>query len=112
MSDPVDDPPPVDVQAEPSERAKADANRDAERANLEAAILRFNTNYNPAGGPPSGEICQGWDPLIIDVQETLPLYPFGLTEEVQPRDRPKEEVRLISLVCSNSCLDQEKILGI
>ena len=38
MSDPVDDPPPVDVQAEPSERARADANRDAERANLEAAI--------------------------------------------------------------------------
>ena len=31
-----------------------DANRAAERANLEAAILRFNTNYNPAGGPPLG----------------------------------------------------------
>ena len=26
----------------------------AERVNLEAAILRFNTNYNPAGGPPQG----------------------------------------------------------
>ena len=54
MSDPVDDPPPVNVQAEPSERARADANRDVERANLEAVILRFNTNYNPSGGPPSG----------------------------------------------------------
>ena len=54
MSDPDIDPPPVDVQTEPSERARADANRDAERANLEAAILRFNTNYNPAGGPPPG----------------------------------------------------------
>ena len=52
MSDPVDNPPPVDVQAEPSERARADATRDAERTNLEAAILRFNTNYNPNGGPP------------------------------------------------------------
>ena len=50
MSDPDVDPPPVDVQAEPSERARADA----ERANLEAAILRFNTNYNPVGGPPQG----------------------------------------------------------
>ena len=41
MSDPVDDPPPVDVQAEPSERARADANKDAGwGANLEAAILR------------------------------------------------------------------------
>ena len=54
MSDPVDDPPPVDVKAEPPERDRADANRDAERANLEAAILHFNTNYNPAGGPPQG----------------------------------------------------------
>ena len=54
MSDPVDGPPPVDVQAEPSERAGADATRDAERANLEAAILRFNVNYNPNGGPPQG----------------------------------------------------------
>ena len=54
MSDPVDGPPPVDIQAEPSERARAEANRDGERVNLEAAILRFNTNYNPAGGPPPG----------------------------------------------------------
>ena len=58
MSDPKDDLPPVDIQAEPSERARAEANRDAERVNLEAAILRFNTNYNPAGGPPREEICQ------------------------------------------------------
>ena len=27
---------------------------DAERASLEAAIQRFNTNYNPTGGPPQG----------------------------------------------------------
>ena len=46
--------PLLKVKAEPSERARAEANRDAERANLEAAILRFNTNYNPAGGPPQG----------------------------------------------------------
>ena len=59
MSDPDINPPPVDVQAELSESARVDANRAAERANLEAAILRFNTNYNPAGGPPREEICQG-----------------------------------------------------
>ena len=59
MSDPEIDPPPVGIQAELSESARADANRAAERANLEAAILRFNTNYNPAGGPPPREeICQ------------------------------------------------------
>ena len=55
MIDPNDDPPPVDVQVAPSDRARADINMDAERANLEAAILRFNTNYNPAGGPPPGK---------------------------------------------------------
>ena len=59
MSDPDIDPPPVGVQAELSESARADANRAAERTNLEAAILWFNTNYNPAGGPPLEEICQG-----------------------------------------------------
>ena len=45
--------PPVDAQ----DRAEVDMA--AERANLEAAILRFNTNYNPAGGPPREETCQG-----------------------------------------------------
>ena len=46
--------PPVDAQ----DRAEVDMA--AERANLEAAILRFNVNYNPDGGPPPREeICQG-----------------------------------------------------
>ena len=44
--------PPVDAQAELSERDRAEVARAAERASLDAAILRFNTNYNPAGGPP------------------------------------------------------------
>ena len=51
MSDPPIDIPPVDVQAEPSERAGAEAIREAERESLEAAIQRFNVNYNPNGGP-------------------------------------------------------------
>ena len=46
------------------------------------------------------------------MQGTFPFYPLGLMEEVQPRDRAKEGARLISLVCSNSCLDQEKVLGV
>ena len=29
---------------------------DAERASLEAAIQRFNTNYNPTGGPPQRDL--------------------------------------------------------
>ena len=61
MSDPNDDSPPVDVQAAPSDRARANVNMEAqrERASLEAAIQRFNTNYNPTGGSPPREICQG-----------------------------------------------------
>ena len=47
MSDPVEGPPPVDVPAEPSERAGAEAIRKAERASLKAAIQHFNVNYNP-----------------------------------------------------------------
>ena len=54
MSDPDINPTPVDIQAELSESARAYANRAAERANLEAAILRFNTNYNPVGCPLPG----------------------------------------------------------
>ena len=50
---------PVDVQAEPSERAGADATREAERASLEAAIQCFNVNYNLNGGPPPKKSCQG-----------------------------------------------------
>ena len=52
MSDPIAGPPPVDVPADPTDRAGAEAIREAERANLEAAINRFNVNYNPNGGPP------------------------------------------------------------
>ena len=44
------------------------------------------------------------------MQEILPFYPLGLMEEVQPRDKLKEEARLISPDCSNSCLDQGKML--
>ena len=55
MSDPDIDPPPVDAQVELSESARAEANRAAERERLEAAILRFNTNYNPAWGPTPGK---------------------------------------------------------
>ena len=51
--------PPVDTQADLSARDRAEVDMAAERANLEAAILRFNTNYNPAGGPPREETCQG-----------------------------------------------------
>ena len=53
--------PPVDVQADLSERDRAKVDMAAERANLEAAlIIRFNTNYNPTGGPPPREeTCQG-----------------------------------------------------
>ena len=112
MSNPNDDPPPVDVQAGPSKRARAEANMDAERANLEAAILRFNTNYNPAGGPPQGRDL----PRLISPNNRRagnPLfYPQGLMEGVQPRDNLNEETRLISPDSSNSYLDQEKMLGI
>ena len=52
MSDNERNLPPVDAQAELSERDRAEVARAAERANLEAAILRFNTNYKPSGGPP------------------------------------------------------------
>ena len=38
MSDPVEGPPPADVPAKPSERAGAEAAREAERASLEAAM--------------------------------------------------------------------------
>ena len=46
--------PPVNAQAELLERDRAEVASATERASLEAAILRFNTNYNPAGGPPQG----------------------------------------------------------
>ena len=54
MSDTERNSAPVDAQAELSERDRAEFARAAERANLEAAILHFNTNYNPSGGPPQG----------------------------------------------------------
>ena len=113
MSDPEIDQPPVGIQAELSESARADANRAAERANLEAAILRFNTNYNPSGGPPppSG---RDLPTLISPIRRpgNPPILPPGLMEEVQPRDKPKEGARLISPACSNSCLDKEIGVGV
>ena len=48
--------PPADIQAELSERDRAEVTRAAERANLEAAIFCFNTNYNPAWGPPHPKV--------------------------------------------------------
>ena len=44
--------PPVDAQADLSTRERGEVNMAAERANLEAAILRFNVKYNPNGVPP------------------------------------------------------------
>ena len=58
MSDPIKGPPPVDVPADPTDRAGAEATREAERANLEAAINRFNVNYNPNGGPPPRSVAK------------------------------------------------------
>ena len=55
MSETERNSPPVDTQAEFSERDRAEVDRAAERANLEATILRFNTNYNPAWGPSPGK---------------------------------------------------------
>ena len=46
--------PPVNAQAELSERDRAEVARAVERTSLEAMILFFNTNYNPARGPPQG----------------------------------------------------------
>ena len=52
--------PPVDAQADLYARDGAKVDMAAERARLEDAILRFNTNYNPAGAlPPREETCQG-----------------------------------------------------
>ena len=46
--------PLADVPADPTDRVGAEAARmEAKRASLEAAINRFNVNYNPNGGPPS-----------------------------------------------------------
>ena len=44
--------PPVDAQADLSARDRVEVDMAAERASLEAAILRFNVNYNPNGVPP------------------------------------------------------------
>ena len=46
---------PAEVPAD-ADRAAAEALREAERENLEAAINRFNVNYNPNGGPPQREL--------------------------------------------------------
>ena len=45
--------PLADVPPDPTDRVGAEAARmEAKRASLEAAINRFNVNYNPNGGPP------------------------------------------------------------
>ena len=112
MSDPDINPTPVDIQAELSESARAYANRAAERANLEAAILRFNTNNNPAEGPPPGRDL----PRLISPTNRRPgnppVLPPRVMDGVQPRDRPKEGARLISPACSSSCLNKEIGLGV
>ena len=59
MSDTERNSPPVDAQAELSERDRAEVARAADRANLEAAILRFNTIITLLGVPPRVETCQG-----------------------------------------------------
>ena len=78
MSDPpIDIPPPVDVQAGPSDGARADVNTEAERerAKLEAAILKFNTNYNPLGGPPQGRDLPRLVSPVNRRAGTLPILP-------------------------------------
>ena len=78
MSDPpIDIPPPVDVQAGPSDGARADVNREAERerVKLEAVILKFNTNYNPLGGPPQGRDLPRLVSPVNRRAGTLPILP-------------------------------------
>ena len=78
MSDPpIDVPPPVDVQAGPSDGARADVNREAERerVKLEAVILKFNTNYNPLGGPPQGRDLPRLVSPVNRRAGTLPILP-------------------------------------
>ena len=77
MSETERNSPPADAQAELSERDRAEVDRAAERANLEAAILRFNTNYNPSGALPREEIYQGWIHLPTGVLGTPPVAPQG-----------------------------------
>ena len=75
MSDPNDDPPPVDIPAVPLDRARVDVNMDAERANLEAAIQRFNTNYHPTGGPLQGRDLPRLVSPVNRRAGTLPILP-------------------------------------
>ena len=105
--------PPVDAQADLSARDRAEVDMAAERASLEAAILRFNVNYNPNGGPPKG---RDLPRLASPPNRRLgnpPCCPPGLHEGVHPRAKLKEGARLISLVFSNSSLlNEEKELGV
>ena len=105
--------PPVDAQADLSARDRAEVDMAAERANLEAAILRFNVNYNPNGGPPPGRDL----PRLVSPPNrhpgNPPVLPPGLMEGVNPWAKLKEWARFISLVFSNSyLLDLEKELGV
>ena len=59
MSDTERNSPPVDAQAELSERDRAEVDREAERANLEAAILISILIITQLGALPREEIYQG-----------------------------------------------------
>ena len=81
--------PPVDAQADLSARDRAEFDMAAERANLEAAILRFNTNYNPSGGPPQGRDLPRLNSPPNRRLGNPPCCPPGLQEGVQSRVKLK-----------------------
>ena len=96
--------PPVDAQAELSERDRAEVARAAERANLEAAILCFNTNYNPSGGPPQGRDLPRLNSIPNRHLGNPPCCPPGLQEGARLKH---------SMVPFNSSLlDKGKELGV
>ena len=90
MSDTERNSPPVDAQAELSERDRVEVARAAERANLEAAILCFNTNYNPSGGPPKGRDLPRLNSPTNRRPGNPPCCPPGLQEGVQLRVKLKD----------------------
>ena len=114
MSETERNSPPADAQAELSERDRAEVDRAAERANLEAAILRFNTNYNPSGGPPQGRDLPRLNSPPNRRLGNPPCCAPGLQEGVRPRVKLKEEAMLKHSMApfNSSLLDKGKELGV
>ena len=108
MSHPAEGPPPVDIQAEPSERAGADAMRETERASLKAPIQHFNVNYYPNGGPPLPRLISPGNRRIGNPPSLPPWVNGGGPVQGQALGGGQAH----QSGCSNSCLDQEKMLGI